>query len=518
MSNIHSLYSKYRPQKFKDVVGQEIVKRILINSIVQKKINHSYLFYGIRGVGKTTLARIFSKSLNCLNSNDYEPCDNCESCLSILNGSNLDVIEIDAATNNGVDEIRDISEKSNYSTTSSKYKIYIIDEVHCLSKLAFNALLKTLEEPPRNTIFLLATTEIYKIPETILSRTLILNLETISDDYIIDNLKNILKKEKIFHDQEAIKYISFISGGSMRDAISNLETIILFSEKVTEKNVVDSLRVLSFSEIENLIFSKKSFLSILKDRKIDYLKVLNLMVNYLSSKIEKLNVSEKKILNDLIDININLIDQDLIKIALIKIFELKKLDNKNLDLLEKKEETKKINLIEKEKPKKPIEDDYNLSQKIEKKYITDLFEPKHYLTIFFNQDEKKLKTLKNKFSYLTSYLNNKKWIKYINIFYESDIYLCSKNSAIFLFHKKNVYEEYKKISLNKELFEFIKELFGEDIVILPTMEKQLKQLNIFYEKIKKENKIINEEILHQNEKNKIDYSNFFGKKLIVEDE
>ncbi len=512
MENIHSLYLKYRPQKFSDVIGQEIVKRVLINSIVQKKVNHSYLFYGIRGVGKTTLARIFSKSLNCLNPKDYEPCDKCQSCKSILNGSNLDVIEIDAATNNGVDEIREISEKSNYSTTHSKYKIYIIDEVHCLSKLAFNALLKTLEEPPKNTIFLLATTEIYKIPETILSRTLILNLETISNDYIIKNLKNILKKEKIFYEEKSLNYISFVSGGSMRDAISNLELVILFSEKVTEKNVIDSLRILFFKEIEDLIFSKTSFISFLKNRKINYLKALNLMVNYLSSKIENLDINQKKILNDLIDININLFDPDLIKIALIKIFELKNKKEKKLNISNNK------NLDSKNLIKKDAKDSYNLNQKIEKKYITDLFEPKHYLSIFFNQDEKKLKVLKNKFSYLTSYLNKKEWIKYINIFSESEIYLSSSDAAIFFFHKKNSYEDYKKISLDKELFEFIKEIFGENIVILPTMEKQWNQLNSFYNKMKKEGKKINERILHPNEKLKIDYSNFFGKKLIIENE
>ena len=269
-----SFYKKYRPQIFDEVIGQNVAKKILINSIKENKINHAYLFYGVRGTGKTTLARIFSKSLNCKNIDDkFNPCNKCNACKEISNSSSLDVIEIDAASNNGVSEIRTINENVNYSTTSLKYKIYIIDEVHMLSKSAFNALLKTLEEPPENTIFLLATTEINRIPETILSRTIIINLNLLSEEEISKHLIQILKKEKVSFEQEGIKYISIIAGGSLRDAISFMETVLLFAKDLTQKNVLEVLGLVSFDDLDAIFNKNKEMKDFFTNDKIDYKNV-----------------------------------------------------------------------------------------------------------------------------------------------------------------------------------------------------------------------------------------------------
>ncbi len=248
-----SLYTKYRPQTFDQVIGQNIAKEILINSINKNKINHAYLFYGIRGTGKTTLARIFAKSINCENPINHNPCNNCSMCTSINNGSAFDVIEIDAASNNGVDEIRTIKENTTFLTTSSKYKVYIIDEVHMLSKAAFNALLKTLEEPPKNTIFLLATTELHKIPQTVLSRTVVINLQVMSNNDIKQGLEVVLQGEDKKYEVEALDYITMTSGGSLRDAITALETTLLYNDELSTQNIISSLGLIDKNTLRELL-------------------------------------------------------------------------------------------------------------------------------------------------------------------------------------------------------------------------------------------------------------------------
>ncbi len=529
---MRSLYKEYRPKKFEEVVGQEVVKKILSNSILQNKINHSYLFYGIRGTGKTTLARIFAKALNCENRQGFEPCGVCQTCKEINNGSNFDVIEMDAATNNGVDEIRSINEKSNYSTTSAKFKIYIIDEVHGLSRLAFNALLKTLEEPPKNTIFLLATTEIHKIPETILSRTIILNLELIEEKDIIENLEKILRNEKIEYEKNSLKYISFISGGSMRDAISNLESIILYSDIITEKTVINTLRVLKFDDIEDIINSKISIVDIFESRKIDYLKLTNLLINYLTSKIRTLNSAQRRILNDLIEITIHINDPIIIKMALINIFELKDVNTKNiednkLDNNEniKKDKLKNSEVLQEEKKdnetQNTIEVEFNSQNIVEfenVKVITDLFNSKHYLTVFFTQDENSLKYFRDKYDYLTSYLNKKRWMNYLNILLDSTIYLANDKAIIIGFSNNQKYNSYKLLSLEKEMMFFLNELFGKNVIVLPVLDKQWNQLNNLFLKLKKEGKVVEEKLEHPMEKEKSELAHLFGNKLVIENE
>lgn len=236
-----ALYRVYRPQRFEDIVGQETITKTLKHAVAEHKTSHAYLFTGPRGTGKTSAAKILSKAVNCPDNVEGEPCEVCDICRQIKAGSLNDVIEIDAASNNGVEEIRDIREKANYAPTQADYKVYIIDEVHMLSQGAFNALLKTLEEPPKNVIFILATTEPHKIPLTIISRTQRFDFKRISDSDIINRMAAILEEEKVAYEPEVLDIIAQNAGGGMRDALSILDQIISFAlDKVT---VEDAMQV-----------------------------------------------------------------------------------------------------------------------------------------------------------------------------------------------------------------------------------------------------------------------------------
>ena len=224
-----ALYRKYRPSTLEDVIGQDVVIKILKNAIINNKICHAYMFSGPRGIGKTSIAKILAKTVNCLNLDNGDACGKCGNCLSISNNSNPDIIEIDAASNNGVDEIREIKSKINLVPNQLKYKVYIIDEVHMLSIGAFNALLKTLEEPPEHVIFILATTDLHKVPVTIISRCQCLEFHRISCDDITKRLKYISDKENINIDDSVLKRIAELSDGGMRDAVGMLDKLNAYS-------------------------------------------------------------------------------------------------------------------------------------------------------------------------------------------------------------------------------------------------------------------------------------------------
>ena len=251
-----ALYRKYRPTKFSDVVSQESILKILTNSIKEGKISHAYLFSGPRGTGKTTIAKLLAKTVNCLNLNDdLTTCGKCENCLDILNNSS-DIIEIDAASNNGVDEIRELKSKINLVPSKLKYKVYIIDEVHMLSISAFNALLKTLEEPPSHVIFILATTEFYKVPATIVSRCQCLSFTRIKTSSIEARLKEIANLEKIPITDEAIHEIAVYSDGGMRDALGMLDKLSSYSlEKITLNDFLSINGLISKTDLDDFIES-----------------------------------------------------------------------------------------------------------------------------------------------------------------------------------------------------------------------------------------------------------------------
>ncbi len=246
-----ALYRAYRPQAFKEVSGQEHIVRTILNAIINNKVAHAYLFSGPRGTGKTTIAKIMAKAINCPNCKDGEPCNECEICKGITKGMISDVVEIDAASNNGVDEIRDIRDKVKYLPSEGKYKVYIIDEVHMLSTGAFNALLKTLEEPPAHAIFILATTEPHKIPATILSRCQRFDFRGVGNKEIISRINFIAKEENIKIADEAIELIAECAEGGMRDALSLLDEAISFAGDMVK--VEDVYQVSGAVNLDNML-------------------------------------------------------------------------------------------------------------------------------------------------------------------------------------------------------------------------------------------------------------------------
>ena len=237
-----ALYRKYRPTTFDGLIGQEHIVKTLVNQLTSDRLGHAYLFTGTRGTGKTSAAKIFAKAINCLNPINGSPCGECESCKAISDPSNIDVIEIDAASNNGVNEIRDLREKVQYPPVSCKYKVYIVDEVHMLTGAAFNALLKTLEEPPKHAVFILATTEVHKIPATILSRCMRFDFRLISNDKIAELISRIYDEQGKSYEKEAIFAIAKAGEGSIRDALSVADTAISYSaETLTYNDVMEIL-------------------------------------------------------------------------------------------------------------------------------------------------------------------------------------------------------------------------------------------------------------------------------------
>jgi len=257
----NNLYRKYRPLDFDQILGQPHVVKYFKNALNKQNVSHAYIFSGPRGTGKTTTARILAKVLNCKEPQGYNPCNKCENCVSINNNSFLDVIEMDAASNRGIDEIRNIRDSSNYKPVYGKYKVYIIDEFHMLTREAFNALLKTLEEPPSHVIFILATTNLEKVPDTIISRAQIINFKNLGQKDIVEGLKNIASSEGIEYELDALETIAKRAKGGMRDAISMLEQVEKFGDmNITRQDTLDILGL--FDEnfiaqfIENVSISK----------------------------------------------------------------------------------------------------------------------------------------------------------------------------------------------------------------------------------------------------------------------
>lgn len=305
------LYRKYRPKNLQEVVGQEHIKQALKNAIELGKISHAYLFTGPRGTGKTSTARILAKSLNCEKGITLVPCEECPSCIDIKNSNPIDVIEIDAASNRSVDDARNILEKIQYVPVNGRYKIYIIDEVHMLTKEAFNTLLKTLEEPPENVIFILATTEIQKVLETIVSRCQRFDFRRISSEDIFKHLQEISKKEKIDIEDDALRTIAKTSSGGMRDALSLLDQVSVLNKKITVDDINALLGRLSF-EILDELFSKiedsdtqsaLEFAEKIYNSGNEPVQILTNLLGYLKNLLISKNTSNKKLAVELTQLN-----------------------------------------------------------------------------------------------------------------------------------------------------------------------------------------------------------------------
>lgn len=483
-----SLYRKYRPQNFDEVVGQKIIVKILKNVISKKKINHAYLFTGPRGTGKTSVAHIFAKTVNCTNLNDYLPCGTCVSCTQIKNKQSVDIIEIDAASNNGVDEIREIRSKVSLIPATSKYKVYIIDEVHMLTIGAFNALLKTLEEPPSHVIFILATTEPHKIPETILSRCQRFDFKKIDDKSMLDRLLYISEKENIDIEKTALEEIIRFSSGGLRDAISLLEQAIVYSDnKITLDdvhqingtlpqyqlkelviNILDKNLNKIFQLIEKYDSEGKNFTKLVEEI-ILFLKNIILYKNIpdslddnISREIyndEKFNLSNDEILKMISKINNYLIEMknynhpkllfELLMIALIS-NERENVSNENND----KKNDIEINVNKKNKNYKDTVNNNENITKFQNNEDGEMLEKIIKIRInntFVKPSKILLNNIKKEIEVFRKYVLDEKYGKIATLILDAKIAAASENNLVFVY-----YSEGMKKAFNQNIVEIEK--------------------------------------------------------------
>ena len=509
-----ALYRKYRPKNFNEVIGQKVVVKTLVNAIENNKISHAYIFSGPRGTGKTSIAKIFAKTINCKNLKDAIPCEECTNCINYNNKKEIDIIEIDAASNNGVDEIRNLKNSVNLVPNNSKYKVYIIDEVHMLSTAAFNALLKTLEEPPKFVIFVLATTELYKVPETIVSRCQNFDFHRISMGDINKRLFEICDKENIQIDEEAIKTISLYSNGGLRDAIGLLDQLSSYkSDLITVDDVNNICGLISneqtFAMIDSIInINLKNVISMLNNYNEDGKNLLiifenlveefkNLLIymnasdyfenEFLSEKYEfysnKINEEDICLIIDELNSCIKNMKFEnnkilLSQLSMIKIISM--LKNKKLKINNKQN----IDYPEKQSEKELIKISQKNSNNINK-ITTNQFN--EFKKIRINNtlaqfNRKDLILFKNQINKINDYLSNQKYASTVSVILYGEIKAKGNEYIIFVYNDEKMADyfnnnitiieqfllevfnkKYKVISVDKDEWEIIKKQFNQSI-------------------------------------------------------
>ena len=517
-----ALYRKYRPKTFNDVYGQQIIVQTLKNIIKNNKLTHAYLFIGPRGTGKTSIAKIFAKTINCMNSKEGISCEECDICKNTNNNENIDIIEMDAASNNGVDEVREIKNHVTLLPTLSKYKVYIIDEVHMLTTGAFNALLKTLEEPPKHVIFILATTEPHKIPLTIISRCQLFEFKPIQKSIIIERLKYICEKEKINIDDKSLDLIAQDSNGGMRDAISMLdqlnaysnsnieyENVLLLNGRVSTSDLINIINEVIdknlnkvFNIVDKIENDGKNFIYISEDMiKLLRDELLNYQIN--SDSIFGGKLTKENLLNIILLINKTITEMKnsnnkriLFDILIIKIDEL--INNiqtnvhiKNIDIVNKKEE--KI-----EKKSKKIEKIIENNEKIEKndkKIIKNQdFSLFHELmnirlnNILATANKNDLNFYKEKLKTIESEVMNLDQLRIMNILSDFEIKAATSDGIVLTTTSNNLIEDlYNEIL---EADQMLSQIFNKNIKIcILILDKWNEMREIYVTKIKNKEKI-----------------------------
>ncbi|MBQ9318285.1 MAG: DNA polymerase III subunit gamma/tau [Bacilli bacterium] len=499
-----ALYRKYRPQKFEDVVGQKVIVKTLSNAILNNKITHAYLFAGPRGTGKTSIAKIFAKTINCEHLSGLTPCEQCISCMQISNKQTTDIIEIDAASNNGVEEIREIKNKVNLVPTNGKYKVYIIDEVHMLTTAAFNAMLKTLEEPPQNVIFILATTEPHKIPLTILSRCQRYDFKRLSNKEIVERLEYIVKQENIQVENGVLAMIAEISNGGMRDSVGLLDQLITYCDDIITVDAIHEINGTisneqmfglirniiqrNFNNVYNLVNrydnEGKNIYKIFENVVV-FLKNVLIYVNcpnFFENEIlieqyeQIIKLSNEKEINLYIEFflqalkNLKMENNKklLIELCLINIYDkLKK--NKKDNIESDKERNNEITTVEK-KVKNDLSDKIKELKKIRVNNALALF------------NKKQMMELKNELYHIQEMINNSDYSSIISLIMDGELRARGDNYLIFVYtnesmekffnmellkieelFKKVFNVNYKVIGVNTNEWEIIKKKFNDSL-------------------------------------------------------
>lgn len=491
-----TLYRKYRPKNLDEVVGQNIIVRTLKNAIMNDKITHAYLFTGPRGTGKTSVAKILAKTINCINLKDTNPCNKCTNCIQNKQNS-IDIIEIDAASNNGVDEIRELKSKVNLVPSLNKYKIYIIDEVHMLTTGAFNALLKTLEEPPQHIIFILATTEPHKIPTTILSRCQRFDFKRIADIDIVNRLKYICKQEKIKINDDCLREIARLSNGGMRDSLSMLDQAISYCDNdITMEEIHEINGTLTPLEIK--IFVKNIFniqtsevfkkIDTFNDNGKDFVKLSEEILNYLKNLLIKHTVPEyfEKLNLNNEDYDINIKDENEIIIAIEKISDQiskMKLSNNQKLIFEIGlikligEFDNKLNLnIQNEELQ--TNDDIKQENKIQEAIETNNTDENDYLkqlekirinNTLCNFDKKELITIKKELEKVNQLLIDPEYCEAASMILDGTLKAYGKNNLIFVYKNKHDSNMFNMNIL--KIQKMLKFLLNDDYIIIATDEE-----------------------------------------------